>query len=310
MEADLHASELRSAELTSSSKFRHRDSVKSVDVIICIHNALNRVELCLKSVIAHTRHPYNLVLINDGSDEQTSSFLTSFSIEHKSVLVENREPLGYTKAANLGMSLSRNDYCLFLNSDTVVGSRWLEKLLECAESQENIGIVGPLSNAAAYQSVPFTKNESGQWIQNTLPDGATPDQMDRIVDDLSERTFPRVPFLNGFCLLVKRDVISRVGPFDEKAFGRGYGEEIDYCLRARQVGIEAAVADHVYVFHARSASYGPERRIALSTAARSKLDEKHGAAVLASARNSLYVNKELELIRRRIAGAFEGLKTK
>jgi O-antigen biosynthesis protein len=289
---------------SSSGERVPRGGFKRVDVIICIHNALERVALCLESVIKYSRQPYTLYLVNDGSDERTSSFLRDFSLRHKCSLVENPEPLGYTRAANLGMSLSGGDYCLFLNSDTTVSSRWLDKLVECAESHDNIGLVGPLSNAAAYQSVPFTKNEAGQWIENSLPEGTTPEQADKTIDTLSQRCFPRVPFLNGFCLLVKRGAMSRVGCFDEVAFPRGYGEEIDYCLRAGQAGMELAVADHVYVFHARSASYGHQRRVALSTEARGKLDEKHGAAVLAAARDSLYRNKELELIRQRIAASW------
>ena len=302
--------ELHSIWPTKSSKPVFPNTFKSVDVIICIHNALERVTSCLQSVIDHTRQPYNLFLVNDGSDISTSSFLRDFSLRHGSALIESKDALKYTRAANIGMSLSRSDYGLFLNSDTVVSSCWLDKLVECGESDDNIGIVGPLSNAAAYQSVPFTKNEAGQWIRNSLPEGTTPGSADKIIDALSERWFPRVPFLNGFCFLVKRHVMSRVGCFDEIAFPQGYGEEIDYCLRTRQAGIELAVADHVYVFHTRSASYGHERRMALSAEAREKLNEKHGAKVLAAARDSLYRNKELEAIRRRIATSFECLNRK
>ena len=118
--------------------------------------------------------------------------------------------------------------------------------------------------------------------------------------------FPRVPFLNGFCMLLKRDVISTIGYFDEEAFPSGYGEEIDYCLRAVKAGLELPVADHTYVFHAESASYGHPRRKALSAAARARLEGKHGADTLSAARASLDRDEALAAIRRRIAAAFKG----
>jgi O-antigen biosynthesis protein len=275
----------------------------AVDIIICVHNALQSVVVCLQSVIDHTSTPYRLIIVNDGSDESTSTFLRAFASHYECVLIVNSEALGYTKAANIAMASSRGDYALFLNSDTIVSARWLDKLLECAESDNRIGLVGPLSNAAAYQSVPFTKDDTDRWIENRLPGLVSPGQADEIIESLSERRFPRVPFLNGFSLLATRAVISTVGRFNQNAFPYGYGEEIDYCLRARNAGFELAVADHLYVFHARSASYGPDKRIALSAAARPQLDEIHGAAVLAAARESLYRNPDLALIRRRFAEA-------
>jgi len=279
--------------------------LSTLDVIICVHNALEDVKRCLNSLLNYTTLPYKLHLINDGSDEATSLYLREFSSKYGSVLLTNDSPVGYTKAANTGLRNSRGEFVLLLNSDTIVSSRWLEKLLECACIDDRIGMVGPLSNAAAYQSVPFTKNENHQWVTNTLPAGLSPALADTIIERLSSRKFPRVPFLNGFCLLLKREVISQIGYFDEAAFPLGYGEEIDYCLRAGKAGLQLAVADHVYVFHVKSASYGHGRRRALSMQARAQLDGKHGGATLSAARTSLNGNESLASIRRHIAAAFE-----
>jgi GT2 family glycosyltransferase/polysaccharide pyruvyl transferase WcaK-like protein len=299
----------------------HRDRAKPIiewirerclptlDVIICVHNALGDVQRCLNSLLNYTTIPYKLHLINDGSDAATSMYLSEFASKYGSVLLTNDSQVGYTKAANTGLRNSCGEFVLLLNSDTIVSSRWLEKLLECACIDDKIGIVGPLSNAAAYQSVPFTKNEKHQWVTNTLPAGLSPALADAIVERLSRREFPRVPFLNGFCLLLKREVISKIGYFDEEAFPLGYGEEIDFCLRAGKAGLELAVADHAYVFHVKSASYGHGRRRTLSLLARAQLDAKHGAATLSAARTSLNGNECLASIRRHIAAAFAGYST-
>jgi len=60
--------------------------------------------------------------------------------------------------------------------------------------------------------------------------------------------------LNGFCLAIKRTLITDIGIFDEEAFGEGYGEENDYCLRAVKAGWQLAVADDTYIYHAQSRS--------------------------------------------------------
>jgi len=84
-----------------------------------------------------------------------------------------------------------------------------------------------------------------------------------------------VPFVNGFCFAIKRAVVDAIGYFDEESFPDGYGEENDYCLRAADAGFELAIADHAYVYHAKSRSYSHERRRELGKTGRSALLRKH-----------------------------------
>jgi glycosyltransferase involved in cell wall biosynthesis len=86
-----------------------------------------------------------------------------------------------------------------------------------------------------------------------------------------------VGFLNGFCLLIKREALNDVGLFDEQSFARGYGEENDFCLRATKKGWKLAVALQAYVFHAQSRSYSDERRRELCLHADAQLTAKHGS---------------------------------
>jgi hypothetical protein len=104
--------------------------------------------------------------------------------------------------------------------------------------------------------------------------------MGELVSRYSGRVSPNLPFLNGFCLLIRREVIDSIGYFDEENFGDGYGEENDYCLRARQAGWKLAVADDTYIFHAQSRSYSDEKRKMLSERAGARLAQKHGQSVI------------------------------
>jgi GT2 family glycosyltransferase/glycosyltransferase involved in cell wall biosynthesis/polysaccharide pyruvyl transferase WcaK-like protein len=255
----------------------HRNEGWRADIIICVHNALEDVMRCLRSVARHTDARHRVIVIDDGSDAECAGFLRDFADSHSQVtLLRNEERLGYTKAANQGLRESSGEMVVLLNSDTIVPPLWLDRLVECAQSDSRIGIVGPLSNAASYQSVPERFDSSGDWAVNPLPFGWDIDQVAAAVADISDRTFPRVPFVNGFCYAITRAVIEAIGYFDEENFPDGYGEENEYSLRAADAGFELAIADHAYVYHAKSRSYSHERRRELGKAGRSVLLGKYG----------------------------------
>ncbi|TPL73974.1 glycosyltransferase [Mesorhizobium sp. B2-3-13] len=258
-----------------------RRHVASVDIIICVHNALDDVRKCLESVTARTMPPYNLIIVDDGSDELTASYLREFMIGQPGQLLRHQTALGYTRAANAGLRASTGDFTVLLNSDTIVTSFWLDRLVECAQSDDKIGIVGPLSNTASWQSVPLTM-EDGDWALNSLPEGMDVNSMAMRVAECSPRAYPKVGFLNGFCILLRRSLIEDIGYFDEVAFGDGYGEENDYCLRASGAGWLLAVAEDTYVYHAQSKSYSNERRRKLVERSDQMLREKHDSRILLS----------------------------
>ena len=256
-----------------------------VDVVVCVHNALEHVERCLASVLARTTTDFRLIVVNDGSDEPTTARLRELAVGNAAMdVLETNGPIGYTGAANRGLRESTAEYVVLLNSDTIVPRLWVEGMLDCMASGEEVGLVGPLSNAASWQSVPERSDNAGGWKVNDLPIGYNVDDFGELVYALSRRRFPRVEFLNGFCLMFRRAVLDRVGLLDEEAFPQGYGEENDYCLRARGAGFELAIADHCYVHHAKSKSFGA-RRAELARQGDEALFRKHPREVVeASAR--------------------------
>ena len=246
----------------------------SVDIIICVHNALEDIRSCLQSVSEHTNSPYNLILVDDGSGPETAGFLAQFAERNDAFLIRNDEARGYTLAANQGLRRATGDYVVLLNSDTMVTKGWLDGLLDCAQSDARIGIVGPLSNTASWQSIPDVLN-GGDWATNPLPEGMTIEDVGRMVSHYSASLYPEMPFLNGFCMLIRRRLMDEIGIFDEENFDRGFGEENDYALRARKAGWVLALADNAYVHHAQSKSYSSERRKELSELAARTLEKKH-----------------------------------
>jgi len=275
-----------------------------VDIVVCVYNALPDVQRCLASVLKNTSLPYRLIIVDDGSQTETRDFLSGFASEHGCVLLRNEQAGGYTRAANLGMRNSTGDYVLLLNSDTIVTPRWLDRMIACTESDDQIGIVGPLSNTASYQSIPEFES-TGDWAENPLPEDLSIDEMGALVAGSSARLYPEMTFLNGFCLMIRRGVIVEVGTFDEDAFGEGYGEENDYCLRVRKAGYQLALADDTYIFHAQSRSYNHEKRRRLSQRAAEILAQRYGQAQMDQGVRYLVNDRVFEGIRARTRQIFE-----
>ncbi|KAF0218738.1 MAG: methyltransferase/glycosyl transferase fusion [Geobacteraceae bacterium] len=252
----------------------------NLDIVICVHNALSDVKECLNSVVRYSFPPYSIIIVDDGSNDDTRDYLKHFADNQGAILIRNESARGYTFAANQGLRASQGEYVVLLNSDTIVTQHWLDRMVMCAESDPAIGLVGPLSNTASWQSIPEIFDEDGDWSANPLTKGMNVDEMCDLVAAWSERVYPRITLLNGFCIMIKRQVVSDIGYFDEETFAKGYGEENDYCLRARAAGWTLAIADDVYIYHAQSKSYSHERRSKLSAEAGVALAKKHGKEII------------------------------
>ena len=285
-----------------SAQDEQEERQPSVDVVVCVHDALEDVRRCLWSLLTKTERSFRLILVDDGSKTPTASFLRAFADRHPMVTLLQREdpPHGYTLAANEGLEVSRSDYVVLLNSDTVVSPGWLERLLAHGEAHPELGIVGPLSNAASHQSVPAVREDAG-WAVNPLPEWLTVDGMAAALTRVAPHTDTRLPFLNGFCYVVKRAVIERIGGFDSERFASGYCEENDYSQRAREAGFQLGVADDVYIHHAKSRSYGSAGRSELAERNYQSFLEKHGRARIEELVERMEANQGLAPVRAAVA---------
>ena len=270
------------------------------DVVVCVHNALRDVKECISSVIAASFGNLSIIVIDDGSDSDTAAFLQSLSGFHFCSIYRNEKALGYTLAANIGLKHSTRSFVTLLNSDTIVTPFWQGSIFDAFCSDSRIGIVGPLSNTASWQSVPSIFNANGDWAENPLPEGISPVRFANMVRTSSLKLYPKIGFINGFCFTITRKLIDQIGFFDEESFGRGYGEENDYCIRARSGGWLLAVADDCYVYHSQSKSYSHERRAVLSKFAGEMLNNKHGSEPILIGVRSCHHDLQMQFNRNRI----------
>ena len=255
--------------------WRYRD-FGSIEVIVCMHNAVDETLDCLNALCRASSVPHSVCVVDDASSIVAHNRVAEFIRDKPWMrIVRNPENMGYTKSANRGIFASEADWVVLLNSDTIVTRGWVEGMLECAASDPATVCVGPVSNAATYQSIPEVHDVNGKWCVNALPPNTSLEELSGFLRANSLKAFPSVPLLNGFCTLIKRDVFVELGGFNEAAFPAGYGEENDWCARVTKAGHRLAVADHVYVYHHKSASFGAAKRQELAKAGSKALLQLH-----------------------------------
>ncbi len=253
--------------------------ISSHTLIVCIHNGYKDVVECLNSIQENWDDEglTELILVDDFSDEETADYVKNFSNQFSAAtLVRLSEQHFYTRAANAGLRLSTGDLTTLLNSDTIVTAGWARKIRNVFEHDPNVGIAGPLSNAASTQSVPNVKSKDGQTAINQLPEGMSVARFATALDHLaSGLTVPYVPLIHGFCYTIHRKVIDTIGYLDEKNFPTGYGEENDYSFRADDAGFALAVALNSFVYHAKSKSYNRNQQQSFTQAGQKALTAKY-----------------------------------
>jgi GT2 family glycosyltransferase/acetyltransferase-like isoleucine patch superfamily enzyme/cytochrome c-type biogenesis protein CcmH/NrfG/glycosyltransferase involved in cell wall biosynthesis len=215
-------------------------------IIILAFNQLKDTKLCLQSIENHTPQPYELILVDNGSTDNTLDYLQKYADDHSNVqVIANKENLGFAAGNNQGLAVAKGNYVLMLNNDTVVAKGWLGRMLAVFERYPEVGIVGPVSNNV---SGPQQVREASYRTLKDMPSFAKKWSAEHVGKSLE---YQRVV---GFCLLAKRAVIDRIGGLDEK-FGSGNFEDDDFCLRAAAAGYKARIALDAFIHHTGSQTF-------------------------------------------------------
>lgn len=240
-----------------------------VAIVVPVFNASELVARCLDSVLAHTFGKAQLIVIDDASDDAAiAPLLARYAHRPRVRVLHNDSNRGFTATANRGIAAAGHADVVLLNADTQVGPNWLQGLRRAAYSDALVATATAVSDNAGAFSVPELERE------NAPPAPWSSDDTARALWQQAGLAYPELPTGNGFCLYIRRSVIDAIGVLDEAAFPRGYGEENDFCQRAAQHGLRHVIAGNVHVGHARSASFGAERRAALGRAGMAVLRER------------------------------------
>ena len=227
-----------------------------VDVIVPVYKGLADTRRCILSALANPcQTPFRLIVLNDASPEpEVTQWLRDVAqTDPRITLLENPENLGFVGTVNRGMAHSDANDVVLLNSDTEVSNDWLDRLRQTAYSDTKVGTVTPLSNNATICSYP-------RFCQpNPLVNGHTTASLDALCAATNPGVAIDVPTGVGFCMYIRRDCLSAVGLFDVPNFGKGYGEENDFCRRAHAAGWRNLHALDTFVLHAGGVSFGDSK---------------------------------------------------
>ena len=168
-------------------------------------------------------------------------------------VIINAHNLGFIGSVNRALERIKQGDVILLNSDTIVPRGFIDRLAAAARSSPDIGTVTPLSNNGEFVSFPLPN------FANPLGSRREVERLDGIAAKANPNMVVDIPSGIGFCLYVTRACLDRVGPLSEE-FARGYLEDVDFCLRARDHGFRNVCAPSVYVGHAGSKSFGREKR--------------------------------------------------
>jgi GT2 family glycosyltransferase len=225
---------------------------REVDVIVPLHGGGTMARSCLESVLATVPSPSRVIVIDDATSEpDLAAYLVVLARGRNVRLVRHSRAVGYPASANAGIAAAAGRDAVLLNSDTLVAPCWLDRLREIAYSAADIGTVSPLSNNGTILSYPRRDKT------NAMPDAAETARLATLAHRANHGIAVEVPVAVGLCMYVRRDCLDAVGGFREDVFAQGYGEEDDFCLRARHLGWRHVVAPGVFVAHYGAYSIGP-----------------------------------------------------
>ena len=221
-------------------------------VIVPVFNAREALDACLASLERTLPAKSRVLICDDASTDPHIEPLARgwcYRSRLDARYVLRGHNLGFPGNCNAAFAETGDDDVLLLNSDAVATTGWLQQIARCADSDSRIATITPWSNNAEICSFP-------EPCENN-PQPPFPDVIAEAAASQAQPRYPELPTAVGFCMYVRRAALRQIGGFDAETFGRGYGEENDFCRRAAAMGWRNVLCDSAYVVHAGNASFGP-----------------------------------------------------
>ena len=239
--------------------YKNNEISKPIDIIIPVYNGFEFLDKLFLSIKENTSLPYRLLISDDKSpDERVIPFIENFIAENPNInitFIKNIENQGFLKTVNL-LSKYVENHMVLLNTDTEVPKFWLERLMYPIFKDRNIASTTPFTNSGTICSFPNYLMDNKDIYNNLALEQV--DSIFQLVD--VEKTMLEVPTGVGFCMGVNFDVVKEIGMFDE-IYGKGYGEENDWCQRAINAGYKNMHITNLFVYHKHGGSFLSEDKI-------------------------------------------------
>jgi GT2 family glycosyltransferase len=226
--------------------------IPSISVCIVTYNSTSMLKECLVSLTNNTTLPYEIVIADNGSQDNIRSMLQADFPTAQ--LIENPTNLGYTRPMNQALRQSQGRYLMQLNPDTLVLPGALDKMVAFLENHPDTGIVGPkvLNRDRTLQKscrrgepTPLAVFSYFLGLSKLFPRSKLFGQYQ--LNYLDENLTHPVAGVAGSCMLIRRQLIERIGYLDEQFFA--YQEDADFCHRARNAGWKVIYYPESQIIH-------------------------------------------------------------
>jgi hypothetical protein len=234
-----------------------KPGLPKVSIIIVNWNGLEDTSECLESLKKITFPNYEVILVDNNSTENDDRVLGDKFADYIHV-IENDKNYGFAGGANIGMRYamanSKPDYILLLNNDTIVDSNFLACLVEAAESQKSIGIVGgKICFLREPKQIQIVWGKTNLWNWQIFSHTPPYSSLHRTIDKGQYDYTREADWVSGCCILIKKDVINKIGLLEESYFG-GW-DDTDYCLCAKKAGFAILYTHRAQIWHKNAQSF-------------------------------------------------------
>jgi len=222
-----------------------------LSIIILNYNTAKITLDCLASIEKYPfSNNFEVILVDNASTDESHEILSKFRTKnYKYVFLQNSSNDGFSKGNNIGLKKSKGTYKLLLNSDTKVTRNALDRLIQTAEEESNIGIIGArlLNKDGSVQDSVFRLPTIIRSIQSYL-----------LGNNILSKYAPNVKIpveveaVVGAAMLLTPEALKKVGTLDEKYFM--YFEDLDYCRAVRKAGLKVFYEPRAEIIHLHGAS--------------------------------------------------------
>lgn len=226
-------------------------------IVVPVYDDRDATRACFESLFAALppERVCRIVAIDDVSpDAGLSADLDALAAEERITLLRNAVNMGFAGSVNRALALrAAGQDALLLNADTIVPPGAIARLAQHITQHADIGAVTPLSNNGEDTSFPI------RFRANPLPSAAEIAAIHTAATRVNDGQAIDMPNGVGFCLYVRGEALDRVGALPQD-YGRGYYEDVEFCLGLSEAGYRNVCATDVYVGHHGGRSFGKDKR--------------------------------------------------
>ena len=220
--------------------------VKPASIVILSYKSRKLLEDCINS-IRRTCYPteYEMVIVDNGSDEETIKYL---EIQEDIVLRVNKENAGFPAGCNQGIALAKADNdIMLLNNDTIMCVNSLFWLRMALYDDAKVGACGSVTNYAINEQIVYIPREDEEEYNRLI----------EVNNSNIVNVYEPKMWLVGFAVLIRRNALNDVGLLDE-IFTPGNLEDVDLGVRLSKAGYRQYLCHNSYIIHIGSQSFGKD----------------------------------------------------